>query len=104
MTVLIPGEKAVMAKAPPWSKKGGIVWKRYHPPFSRRQRAQQQKLAKAAYGLYGQNLSRTEFVTKITPLIAGAIPGTPSPSQIRAAAHEASGVRIAARERLIAAV
>lgn len=102
MTVLIPGERAVMAKAPPWSKKGGIVWKRYHFPGSRRQVVQQQKLAKAAYGLYGQNLSRTDFIAKITSLASGGISGTPTLDQRRSSAHEASGARINARERLIA--
>ena len=102
MTVLIPGEKAVMAKSPPWSKKGGIVWKRYHFPGSRRQVAQQQKLAKAAYGLFGSNLSRTDFIAKITSLAAGGIPGTPSLEARRSSAHAASGARIQARERLVA--
>jgi hypothetical protein len=100
LTVLVPGEKAVLAKAPPWSKRKGTVWKRYHIPTSKAQIAQQQKLAKAAYSLYDRGLSRVDFIAAITPMLVGSTGGM-SDAQRRSSRHALAGARIQARDKLI---
>lgn len=65
----IPG--VIIAFVPPWTKgkkkARGYVFKRYHYPGSKYQKMQQLALARAAYALYDDNLSREEFLAEISP-------------------------------------
>ncbi|GAI40593.1 unnamed protein product, partial [marine sediment metagenome] len=65
----IPG--VIIAFVPPWTKGAkkarGYVFKRYHFPSSKAQKAQQLVVTKAAMALYDQNLSREAFIAAISP-------------------------------------
>ncbi|MBA7501115.1 hypothetical protein GH146_02800 [archaeon] len=67
----IPG--VIIAFVPPWTKGAkkarGYVFKRYHYPTSKAQKAQQLVLTRSAMELYGQNLSRDAFIAAISPKI-----------------------------------
>ena len=88
----IPG--VVIAFIVPWAKGAkkarGYVFKKYHFPSSKFQKAQQLKLTQSAMALYGQNLDRESFLAAITPqLRTGRGKGPKSTyAKIRAIRHE----------------
>jgi len=90
------GTKAITAQAPPWSDKGMII-KKYHKPSAPNQKLQQQKLMRAAYGLYDRNLSRAQFIMAIKPMISGPIPGSITPERRRQNMHAATEAKIQGR-------
>lgn len=104
MAVLMPGQAAVYAKKPPWAKIPGMTWKRYHYPGSKYQLMQQQRLAQAVSGLFGQGKTRVEINAAVASNCSGKIPGSPSAASRRAARHAMAQAGITARAAKIASM
>jgi hypothetical protein len=95
-----PFAPVVLARTPPWSKRSGITFKRYHRPDSGYQNLAQAQFGEAAASAFG----RRGFVGGL-PAVAAAVQATisgrsvgggGSQMQARQASHASVGQRMAA--------
>jgi hypothetical protein len=95
-----PFDSVVLSRTPPWSKRAGMVFKRYHRPDSGYQNLAQAQFGEAAAQFYG----RRGFVGGIPAVAAGvqstiagrAVGGGQSQRMAREQSHASVGQRMAA--------
>jgi hypothetical protein len=95
-----PFDRVVLSRTPPWSRRAGMTFKRYHRPDSGYQNLAQAQFGEAAAAAYG----RRGFVGGI-PAVAAAVQGSVSghsvgggrsAQQAREMSHSTVGQRMAA--------
>ena len=95
-----PFDSVVLSRTPPWSKRAGMVFKRYHRPDSGYQNLAQAQFGEAASQFYG----RRGFVGGL-PAVAAGVQGTISGRSVgggqsqrlaREQSHASVGARMSA--------